>query len=354
MFSSFKMKVLVSFLLLIGILAIPIKTHAQTPASGFNLQISPLPIDLSLPPGTSTTAPLRVRNAGFQTEKLQVRLLKVTEDDNGGVHLTEPAPSDEFVHWVSFSKTVFNAPPNEWQDITMTINVPKSAAFGYYFAVEYLRAADVKPQGGQTAAHGAVATFVLLNAEAPGATRSAQVVSFKADRKSYEFLPATFTAKIRSTGNVHVAPHGNVFIKRGSKQVGAVGINTALGNILPHSSRLFDATWGDGFPAYVTVTNNGNVVVGKNGKPKQSLKWDLSHANRLRFGKYTAHLVMVYNDGQRDVPLEANVSFWVVPWRLMFYALVILVLPALLVYILMRWRFNKRLEKERKKADRHV
>jgi hypothetical protein len=43
----------------------------------------------------------------------------------------------------------------------------------------------------------------------------------------------------------------------------------------------------------------------------------------LRFGHYTAHLVMVYDDGNRDVPLEAYVSFWVIPWRLVIGLIII-------------------------------
>lgn len=92
-------KVGVSFgailLVFFGILAIPFITFAQIPTEGINLQISPLPIELTTKPGTSISAELRVRNAGSQNEKLQVRLLKVTEDDNGVVHLTQPGKGDD-------------------------------------------------------------------------------------------------------------------------------------------------------------------------------------------------------------------------------------------------------------------
>ncbi len=321
---------------------------AQT--EGINLQVSPLPIELSTPPGTSASADLRVRNGSSQTEKLAVHLLKVTEDDNGVVSLSSPSPNDDWAKWVSFDRTVFDAPSNQWQTIHMTINVPKSAAFGYYFAVEYTRANEQAPQPGHAVARGAVATFVLLNAEAPGAVRSAQVVSFTADRKSYEFLPATFTVKIRATGNVHVAPAGNVFILKGKKQIDVLTINAAQGNILPHSSRLFSTSWSDGFPVYETKYNGDQPVVDKNGKPVQSLKWDFSKANRLRFGKYTAHLVMLYYDGQRDVSLEATVSFWVVPWRLLIG--IILIAAFVFVGVWSTFRKSARFVKKHTKKDR--
>jgi hypothetical protein len=336
------------------VLLSPLTAFAQTPTQGINLQISPLPIELTTKPGTSTSTELRVRNAGSQTERLQVRLLKVSEDDNGVVHLTQPGKGDDWTSWISFSRTVFDAPSNQWQTINMTINVPKSAAFGYYFAVEYMRAAEEAPQPGKAVARGAVATFILVNADAPGASRAAQVVSFTADRKSYEFLPASFTVKIRATGNVHVAPHGNIFISRGGKQVGSIDINSAEGNILPNSSRFFSGSWNDGFPVYIDKMNGDQPVVDKNGKTKQTLKWDFSHANRLRFGHYTAHLVMVYDNGQRDVPIDATVSFWVIPWRVVGGLLVvgIFVLIGLLSSYSKISKFMKRLRKGEKKTEK--
>lgn len=318
-------------------------TSTNVPDQGISLQISPLPIDLETKPGTTTTTDLRVRNAGTQTEKLQVKILKVTEDDNGVVHLTAPSSTDTFVSWIHFDRTVFDAPSNQWQDIKMTVNVPKDAAFGYYWAVEYLRANDEGPQAGQAVARGAVATFILLNANAPGAKRQAQIVSFKADRKSYEFLPATFTLKLRATGNVHVAPHGNIFITKGSKQIDVIDVNSAGGNILPNSSRFFSASWSDGFPVYVPKYNGQTPVVDKNGQPVSSLKWDFSKANRLRFGHYTAKLVLVYDDGTRDVPLTASVSFWVVPWRVIGIVIGIVgLIGVLVVYIIILRRRLKR------------
>jgi hypothetical protein len=50
----------------------------------------------------------------------------------------------------------------------------------------------------------------------------------------------------------------------------------------------------------------------------RKLTWDFnSPLSKVRFGHYTADLLAVYDNGQEDVPLEATVSFWVLPWRLL-------------------------------------
>jgi len=316
---------------------------AQTSDQGISLQVSPLPISLSTKPGTTITSDLRIRNVASKTEKLQVRLLKVKGDDTASIHLTEPTSADEWAKWVSFSRPTFDAPPGEWQTIKMTVNVPKTAAFGYYFAVEYLRASQEAPVPEKTVTQGAVATFVLLNAEAPGATREAQITEFTADKKFYEFLPASFKVKVRSSGNVHVVPHGNIFINRGSKQVGVINVNADQGSILPQSSRYFEAAWSDGFPVYTAQTKDDQPVLDKTGRPVNKLQWDFSHANRLRYGHYTAHLVLIYDNGQRDVPLEATVSFWVVPWRIIgvVLGLAVIIIGLITYTIVLRRRLKR-------------
>ena len=64
--------------------------------------------------------------------------------------------------------------------------------------------------------------------------------------------------------------------------------------------------------------------------------------------------VMVYDNGQRDVPIEATVSFWVIPWRLVGAALVvsIFVLIGLLSSFGKISKFTKRLRKGEQKIEK--
>ena len=87
---------------------------------------------------------------------------------------------------------------------------------------------------------------------------------------------------------------------------------------------------------------DGSVLL-KGGKQVYALKWDSSKLSHLRIGRYTANLVMTYDDGKRDVPLEAVVSFWVIPWRLIFFILTPIVGVGILAYNYIRLR--KRVKK---------
>ncbi len=333
---------------------------AQTTAissPGINIEISPLPIQLNAKPGTSVSTDLRIRNGGTQPETLKASLKTFSvEGPNGQVVLHDPTPADDFLSWINLSSKVFVAPPGQWQTIKMTVNLPPSAAFGYYYAVQFELANPPKPQPGAARLQGAVAIFVLLNAEAPGASRKIEVTSFSADHSFYEFLPVNFSVRVHNSGNVHTAPHGNIFIKRGSKQVAALTVNLVEGNVLPKSNRVFGASWKDGFPVYAVVNDeNGQPLKDANGKTKTQLKWDFSKASKLRFGHYTANLVLVYNDGQRDIPITGSLSFWVVPWRIVgVLVFIFLLMAALITYVIILRRRLKQVGTGKAKAKKDV
>lgn len=283
------------------------------------LVTSPLPISLVAEPGTTVTTNLKVKNGGTEEETLKIDIMKFNAyEESGKPALMELEPKDTFDDWVSFSEPTFAIAPEEWKTITVTFTVPTDAAFGYYYAFVFSRAeaaAELAPR--QTAVVGGTATLVLLEARVPHAKREVTVTEFSTDKTIYEFLPTTFTVSLKNSGNVHVAPRGNIFLSRGKeKDIALLEVNEHRGNILPNSTRLFESEWQDGFPVYQPVIKDGAVVLNENGETTFDLVWDWKESAKLRFGKYTAKLLLVYDDGTRDVPIEGIVTFWVVPWRL--------------------------------------
>lgn len=287
---------------------------------------SPLPISLVTTPGTTVSTELKVKNAGTEAETLKIDILKFNAyEDTGKPALHDLEPTDEFAKWVTFSESSFTILPEEWKTVTATFAVPEEASFGYYYAFVFTRAdsdTDLAPQ--ETAVVGGTATLVLLEARVPDAKREITVAEFKTDKTVYEFLPVNFTVSLKNSGNVHVAPRGNIFLSRGDdKDIALLELNANKGSILPNSARIFETGWSDGFPVYEEQIENGQVVLDELGNQTYHLVWNFENASHLRIGKYTAKMLLVYDDGARDVPIEGVVSFWVMPWRLLAASLFI-------------------------------
>jgi hypothetical protein len=320
---------------------------ASALAADFNITTSPLPVLLTAKPGTTVSTKLRVQNSGTEATTFKVGLKKFKANgDSGQPVILDKAAADDYFNWVSFSKNSFEADPGVWNEITMTIKVPSSAAFGYYYAVTFSedQSANPKPVGNSAHINGAAAILVLLDVQAKGERKQLNVVSFSADKKLYEYLPATFSVKVHNSGNIHLAPAGSIFITRGKSNVATLDINPASGNVLPNSDRTFTPAWSDGFPVFATKRDNGQIVTGKDGRPEKQLQWDFSKVNHLRFGHYTAHMLLTYDNGSRDVPLEGTVSFWVVPWKILP-----LIVIAILLILVGLWTSGKNLYRKIRK-----
>jgi hypothetical protein len=324
---------------------------AQSPDNGrLNLTTSPLPIKLIAEPGETITTDLRIKNSGNTPERLQVDLMKFSAyGEEGKPRLEERAEGDTYFDWVQFSEKIFNAEPNVWNTIRMTISVPSNGAFGYYYAVTFSRAAPADPGDEVTGVEGATAVLVLLEVNNPGATRTLELVEFSSTKGIYEFLPAEFVVRMRNNGNVHASPSGTVFISKGGTDIAQLSLNSGGGSILPDSVREFTTPWNDGFPRYEEKIENGQTVKSDDGDTIRSLKWNWGDAESLRFGKYTATLLAVYDDGTRDVPVEASIEFWVLPWRIIGLGLLIVAIVGVGMFTLFRkiWRGARSVSKKR-------
>jgi hypothetical protein len=341
-------------LFLLTVTFAPIGPSVSAASSPFNLTASPLPVNLVTTPGNSVSTPIQIENTGTQTVKIKVQLLKFGAFGNDGKpSITEPDSHDTFISWVHFSETSFIAPPNVFHSITMTIKPPKDAAFGYYYAVIFSvdnGKNDAPSTPRENKVNGALATLVLVDVQAPGENRVLRVSNFTASKKLYQYLPATFTIAVKNTGNVHGIPTGNIYISKhkGGSIIDILDVNKDQGNVLPGSDRSFQSAWSDGFPVYQTKRLNEQIISDNRGHPIQQLNWDSSKFSRLRFGHYFAHLTLVYSDGSKDIPIEADTSFWVIPWGLILIILIPLIIIGFGLFVIIR-SFLRQTKKQTKK-----
>jgi hypothetical protein len=305
---------------------------------GTSITTSPIATDLHVEPGKSISTTLSVQNNASKAVVVQLQLQTFKPYGVGGqAQIIAPAANASYINWVHFSQTSFVAQPGVWQKVQMTISPPPTAGLDYYYAVL------VKPVLPQASAQYSVATLkgynailVLLNVNSPNAKPALTVSNFSSSHGLYEYLPARFTVTAHNQGNVFLAPAGDIYISRNSSfhtVINTIPINASSGNVIPDSTRVFTVQWANGFPLFTGKTIDGQPVTDKKGNPIERLTWNFTQANSFRFGKYYAKMVFVYNNGVRDIPTTAVVSFWVIPWKLGGAILLLLALCVTGLYV---------------------
>lgn len=306
------------------------QTTSAAAAPALSLTTTPVSLDLTIHPGTSTTKTLQLMNNTAQPIPINMSLdVFGAYGTTGQAAITAPKASDVSSDYVHFSPSSFIAQPGKWSQVQMTIKLPSNASLGYYFAVIF-KPVLANPLVTKSAIiKGSNAVLVLVDTQSSNEVRQVEIGNFSVSKKLYEYLPATFTVSIHNTGNIFLAPTGDIFISRSSNLTHALttlSVNAGSGNVLPNSYRNFQEVWSDGFPVFQDKLVNGHVVTDKKGNDILKLKWNFADSNKFRFGKYYAGLTLIYNNGTRTIPLTAVVSFWVIPWKLLLLALIPLLL----------------------------
>ncbi|MGH7246082.1 MAG: hypothetical protein ACREGI_04055 [Candidatus Levyibacteriota bacterium] len=338
-------KLIVFALCIVGSLFFAYKIFAQQTA-GLNITISPTILDLATDPGTTISQSFRIRNNGDQAITLHISLDKLNPDSSTGQVLPiNPMPGDTSMSWVQFEKNDVTAAPKEWTTVKFSINVPKDAAFGYYYAIRIGQGSVAVKTNAKVL--GEVILPLLLNVKKDGAKAQMHLISFSTPFYVNEVLPIVFNTVLGNNGNVHLKPTGNIFISQGNTTVGIIDINQALGNVLPQGTRLFQSSWDEGFLVSEPVMEDNMVKLDSNNHPVTHLVINWNKLTSFRIGKYNAHALLVYDDGEKDVTLEATTTFWVLPWKFLLGCVLILILLIVLIRFVLKWYIAKEVRKYR-------
>lgn len=293
---------------------------AQTD-EGFSLQVSPSPLVATIKSGAETTLELQIRNTNASAQALKMDLRPFSIDSATGEVKLGDTVSEDIKSLVTFESPTFTLEAGQIFTQRIHVSADKNKGFSYNFAVTISQQNPLQGTNGKSAIRGSVAVFTLISIDKPGATRKVELQSLSVDKHSYEYLPANITVSLKNTGNTNVQPAGTVFIQRhadDTKSIASIALNDAGGYVLPGASRTFTVSWNDGFPHYENIENGTTT--------KRKLVWHASDLSKIRIGRYVAKVVAIYDDGQRDVPIMAEISFWVIPWRFILGALLILVI----------------------------
>ena len=204
--------------------------------------------------------------------------------------------------------------PRQIENLPVTINIPADAAPGGYFGVVRFTATPPDLEGTGVSLSASLGALILLrvNGDAKEAMTIEQFGIHNGSGKLgslFESTPITFMQRLKNTGNVHQQPAGQVtIIDMFGKKVAAVNVNLPPRNILPNSIRKFEQKLD-------------SSVIG----------------NKQLFGKYTAQLRVVYG-ANKDV-ITSETTFWVIPYKLIGLAIIVLVGGFIALRIMIR-RYN--------------
>jgi hypothetical protein len=342
-----KKKLILPLILGLIALALSAKALAQT-QTNFDLTVSPVFFDLTSNPGEKITDRIRVRNNTTSDMKVKVGVKKMGGDQNGTLTLLD-GKDDPTTSWIVLSSSEITAKALEWTDVPFSINIPSDAAFGYYYAVTFSQTGAGPLGQTGTSLTGSSAVPILLNVRKEGAQAKAEVVEFSTENYINEYLPIDFTVKVENKGNIHVKPHGNIFIASGSdKNIAILDVNQTLGTIIPNTNRTYQSSWDDGFLVREPVLQYGEPKKNKKGDIEYKLSINWNKLTSFRIGKYTANLLLVYDDGTKDKTVEATTSFWVFPWK----AVLIIIGAVIILLVLLRFILKAYIKRELKKETK--
>lgn len=291
----------------------------------YALTITPIKLELKADPGMTLKQEITLYNEHDKEETLYVSYANFEAQGETGYPSFSEAKED-IGTWMNAASKVTIAPKSS-QIVPLLINVPKDATPGGHFGVVFW--GTVPPGSTNNGVSIGAKTGVLVLVSVSGdVSEDGGIISFDTLNKKhyYTSLPVGFSYRFQNNGGDRVKPVGNLVIKN------ILGITSAKipgnpvdGNILPGSTRKIETVWQgkDGINPIEDSEDSGYFK-------KVAHEW-----RNFAFGRYTANLALSY--GLKNQVTTAKVIFWVFPWHLTIFVIVI----AIILYYISRKLIRK-------------
>ena len=298
--------------LLLGLLIIQTNnTFAQSSDTSNGLEISPALVEVNGDVAKSYTIDVKVHNVTKSTLDFVGSVNDFgAKDETGQPSIILDSISDlptSIKTWVGTVPS-FQLSPGDSKSLNVTINIPRNAEPGGHYGV--IRFSGKAPSGSSAVGQIASAGTLVLVRVSGNVKEKLDLTSFAAskDGKSgalFENGPITFITRFTNSGSVHVKPIGQIEVRDGfGHSIATIPVNDAKGNILPASTRRFESTL--------------------------NTSW--------LFGHYTADISIAY--GTTGGAIVESISFWVIPFKLVFVLLIGLITIVYILRTLIK-RYNK-------------
>jgi hypothetical protein len=199
--------------------------------------------------------------------------------------------------------------------MSITVTVPKDASPGGHYGIIRFTATPPSLKNSGVSLSTSLGALMLVTVKGP-VTEKLSIDEFSVKGKDgkkgtmFQSGPVTFLQRLKNEGNIHEQPTGQVTITdMFGRKVANVNINLPPRNILPNSTRRFEQPLD-------------KSVIG----------------NKRLFGRYTAKLSVKYGTDKKTV--SSDLSFWVIPYKLVAIVIVVLIAGFFMVRIGIK-RYNK-------------
>lgn len=296
--------------------SLPVGAAPTPPTSPQALEIAPPVVTVTAKPGEVLKATITIRNVANASMVAKNEINDFTaagEDGTPKLLLDENQTTPYSMKaWIARIPQM-TLKPKELVQQPVTIAVPANASPGGYYAVIRFTATPAGIDTSGVSLSASLGALILLRVQGD-AKEAMSIVEFSAAKNGvtstlFESTPLRFIARIRNDGNIHEQPVGRIVIKdMFGRTTAGVNVNLDRRNVLPQSIRKFD-------------TLLDKSVLG----------------NKFMFGRYTAQLTFTYGD--KNLTTSSNLTFWILPWKLLLAIVVGLVLLGFLLRTLIR-RYN--------------
>lgn len=269
--------------------------------SALSLSVSPTIFDMSANPTQNWTSFVRVINPNPYEIRVYANVVNFAPQGELGQGKFVPLIEEEskgktIAEWIDVTADEIVIPPEQTIEVPFIVNVPEDAPPGGHFAALLIGTKPPKEDKQTQVITSQIVTTLLFLRVTGDIDESGNIRSFRTTKKILEQPQATFELRFENTGNVHILPQGEIRITNmWGQERGVIPINRSslYGNVLPDSVRKYDFTWtGEWSPSDV--------------------------------GRYTAIASLAYGEDGRKFS-SSEVTFWVIPWKILLSVLLVLV-----------------------------
>lgn len=301
-------------------------TSTTNPGTGQALEIAPPIITLTANPGQVLKTKIELRDI---TKSNLVVTNEVNDFVSNGIDGTPKIlmgnddANDPFTmkNWIT-PLPQFTLSPEQIQNLSLTISVPKDASPGGHYSV--IRFTGIPPnlKGSGVSLSASLGTLVLLTVNG-NLTHKLAINSFTVSKftggkpaKLFQSTPLNFAVTLKNSGNIQEQPTGHIVVSdMFGKTVAGVNINLPPRDILPDSTRNFTGA--------LDKSNLGTKKL---------------------FGLYHAKLTVLYGSTY-NLSVTRSITFWVIPYKLVGLIILLLIIAFFVIRHLLK-QYKKRIIKQ--------